>query len=215
VFVADVLPSSLLRIIEFLNGQMDPCEVLGVELRQYLHHDGDHEVRAMVPRVHGVTATSRHRKRVSRTTDNPGIYFLEPVGEEFETHYGMRLRRRSHRIGSIRLDHPDGPGYAEWNVYQSRAAGTVTVRYDPPILTLASQQLIVSALQDLPLPRDIEVVGGYEEAKDRYFVRTSIPGFQFDDDANWEALRVTLRQTVELFLRAVRSVEPDAVESSG
>ena len=35
VFVADVIPSELRRIIEFLNGQMDPAEVIGVELKQY------------------------------------------------------------------------------------------------------------------------------------------------------------------------------------
>jgi hypothetical protein len=52
LFVADQLPSELVRIIEFLNEQMDPAEVLGVELRQYV--GGGHT--AFVPRVVGRTA---------------------------------------------------------------------------------------------------------------------------------------------------------------
>ena len=35
LFVADAIPIELRRIIEFLNKQMDPAEVLGLELRQF------------------------------------------------------------------------------------------------------------------------------------------------------------------------------------
>jgi hypothetical protein len=35
VFVADALPTDLMQVIEFLNEQMSPAEVLGVELQQY------------------------------------------------------------------------------------------------------------------------------------------------------------------------------------
>jgi hypothetical protein len=51
LFVADALPAELVRIIEFLNEQMNPAEVLGVELRQYV--GGGHTV--YVPRVIGRT----------------------------------------------------------------------------------------------------------------------------------------------------------------
>jgi hypothetical protein len=36
VFVADELPPELLRVIEFLNVQMNPAEVIGIEVRQYV-----------------------------------------------------------------------------------------------------------------------------------------------------------------------------------
>jgi len=36
LFVADEIPSELRRIVEFLNQQMDPAEVLALEIRQYL-----------------------------------------------------------------------------------------------------------------------------------------------------------------------------------
>jgi hypothetical protein len=52
VFVADRLPTELVRIIEYLNEQMHETEVLGVELRQY-RGGGDH--RAFVPSVVGRT----------------------------------------------------------------------------------------------------------------------------------------------------------------
>ena len=52
VFVADRLPPELIRIIEFLNEQMKPAEVLGVEVVQY--RAGESQV--LVPRRIGVTA---------------------------------------------------------------------------------------------------------------------------------------------------------------
>jgi len=58
VFVADELPQELRRIIEFLNEQMDPAEVLGLELRQYV---GGAQT-TLVPRVVGQTALSQGRK---------------------------------------------------------------------------------------------------------------------------------------------------------
>jgi len=58
VFVADVIPAELQRIVEFLNGQMDPAEVLAVEVRQFT---GQGQT-AMVPRVFGQTATAQQKK---------------------------------------------------------------------------------------------------------------------------------------------------------
>ena len=39
IFVADVIPRELRRIVEFLNGQMDPAEVLAIEVRQFSGED--------------------------------------------------------------------------------------------------------------------------------------------------------------------------------
>jgi len=54
LFVADALPAELVRVIEFLNEQMNPAEVLGVELRQYV--GSGHTV--YVPRVVGRTSAA-------------------------------------------------------------------------------------------------------------------------------------------------------------
>ena len=58
LFVADKIPSELARIVEFLNDQMDPAEVLAVELRHYRAG----EQRTLVPRVIGQTARAAARK---------------------------------------------------------------------------------------------------------------------------------------------------------
>lgn len=67
VFVADEIPPELRRIIEFLNQQMDPAEVLGLEVHQYVGQGST----VLVPRVVGLTAEAERAKTVrqSRTWD--------------------------------------------------------------------------------------------------------------------------------------------------
>jgi hypothetical protein len=57
VFVADGIPPELRRIVEFLNGQMDPAEVLAVEIRQYVGEG----LKTLVPRVIGKTAVQKSK----------------------------------------------------------------------------------------------------------------------------------------------------------
>ncbi len=58
VFVADAVPPELRRIVEFLNGQMDPAEVPAVEIRQYVGQG----LKTLVPRVIGQTVEAERRK---------------------------------------------------------------------------------------------------------------------------------------------------------
>ena len=59
IFVADVIPSELQRIVEFLNAQMRPAEVLAVEVRQYVGTGP----KTLVPRVYGLTAEAQMQKQ--------------------------------------------------------------------------------------------------------------------------------------------------------
>jgi hypothetical protein len=59
VFVADVIPTELRRVVEFLNEQMDPAEVLAVEVKQYL---GEGKLRNLVPRLIGRTEQAQQKK---------------------------------------------------------------------------------------------------------------------------------------------------------
>src|SRR5260221_551937 len=59
VFVSDLIPPELRRVIEFLNERMSPTEVVGVEIRQYV---GDRDLKTMVPRVVGQTEQARIQK---------------------------------------------------------------------------------------------------------------------------------------------------------
>lgn len=67
LFVADELPRELRRLIEFLNAQFSTIEVLGVELRQYVGQG----VKALVPRVIGLTEAARERKERTSSSGAP------------------------------------------------------------------------------------------------------------------------------------------------
>lgn len=61
IFVADKISIELQRVVEFLNSQMDPAEVLAVEIRQYVGKG----LKTLVPRVIGQTADAQRRKFAS------------------------------------------------------------------------------------------------------------------------------------------------------
>jgi len=60
IFVSDEIPTELRRIVEFLNQQMDPAEVLAVEIKQYVGGN----LRTLVPRVIGQTVEAQQKKSV-------------------------------------------------------------------------------------------------------------------------------------------------------
>jgi hypothetical protein len=62
LFVADEIPPELRRIVEFLNEQMDPAEMLAVEVKQFVGQG----LQALVPRLVGQTAEAQRRKRVAK-----------------------------------------------------------------------------------------------------------------------------------------------------
>jgi hypothetical protein len=57
IFVADEIPTELRRIVEFLNEQMDPTQVLAVEIKQY----ADRGLKTLVPRVIGQTVETERK----------------------------------------------------------------------------------------------------------------------------------------------------------
>lgn len=63
LFVADKIPRELKRIVEFLNEQMTPAEVLAVEIKQYTGQG----LKTLVPIVHGQTEEAKGKKN-----DNSG-----------------------------------------------------------------------------------------------------------------------------------------------
>jgi hypothetical protein len=67
VFVSDEIPCELVRVVEFLNGQMSPAEVIAIEIKQYVGADG---MMTLVPRIIGQTAQVDARKG-RRTSADP------------------------------------------------------------------------------------------------------------------------------------------------
>ena len=62
IFIADEIPPELRRVVEFLNSQMDPAEVLAVEVKQFVGEN----LKTLVPRVLGQTETARQKKSADR-----------------------------------------------------------------------------------------------------------------------------------------------------
>ena len=60
IFVADVIPTELRRVVEFLNEQMERTEVLALEVRQYVEEGGNRVT--LVPRLIGDTEAARQTK---------------------------------------------------------------------------------------------------------------------------------------------------------
>ena len=80
LFVADVVPPELRRVVEFLNTQMDPAEVLAFEIKQYVGEG----LRTLVPRVIGQTAKALPPK-TSRTGERQQwdkASFFKRLGDE-------------------------------------------------------------------------------------------------------------------------------------
>jgi len=65
VFVADVIPPSLQRIVEFLNSQMDNAEVVAIEIKQF---EGA-GLKTLVPRVIGQTAEAQRKSSTYQGTN--------------------------------------------------------------------------------------------------------------------------------------------------
>lgn len=58
IFVADEIPNELRRIVEFLNEQMNPAEVLAIAIRQYVGQG----LQTLVPTLYGHTAKAQGTK---------------------------------------------------------------------------------------------------------------------------------------------------------
>lgn len=110
VFVADEIPRELQRIVEFLNSQMDPAEVLALEVRRFSGEGVD----TLVPRVLGVTSQSQTKKSAGSrgfTTGNRSMFS------------GKTLEIAPHVAGNPRV--PNTHGWLAFEVLR-RAGGKLT-----------------------------------------------------------------------------------------
>ena len=92
VFVADNIPPELRRVVEFLNEQMDPAEVLAIEVKQFIGEG----MKTLVPRVLGQTETARQKKSSAKASTYHAIdeaEYLRQVDEE-QTQSEAKIVRR-------------------------------------------------------------------------------------------------------------------------
>ena len=86
VFVADIIPTKLRTIVEFLNVQMDPAEVYAVELKQYVGGG----FKTLVPRLVEKTAEYNAMKRTQSEILDESSFF-EHLDEETAVFYRKLL----------------------------------------------------------------------------------------------------------------------------
>lgn len=82
IFAADTIPNRLRRVVEFLNEQMDPAEVLAIEVRQFT---GDGGVRMVAPRVIGQSAKAEQRKGAPNKRKWNETEFMAELGQQHPT----------------------------------------------------------------------------------------------------------------------------------
>ncbi len=78
LFVIDHIPKELQRIVEFLNEQMNPAQVLAVEVKQFIGET----LKTLVPRVIGQTAKGEGGKTPSPTVKWDEASFLEELAHK-------------------------------------------------------------------------------------------------------------------------------------
>lgn len=86
LFIADVIPTELQRIVEFLNEQMKYTEVLAIEIKQFVGQQG---LRSLVPRLIGQT-TNAQTVKGRRTTTNEDEFFTHLIGRSPEAAHAAR-----------------------------------------------------------------------------------------------------------------------------
>lgn len=88
VFVADEIPRELRRIVEFLNEQMNPAEVLAVEIKQFVG-DG---IRSLVPHVIGETYAAEVRKMKGDEISTEATFFSDLANRPNQREYQVAKR---------------------------------------------------------------------------------------------------------------------------
>ncbi|WP_454852763.1 hypothetical protein [Rhizobium binxianense] len=91
LFVADRIPKELARIVEFLNEQMRPAEVLAIEVEQFASATG---IRTLVPRLVGQTERAQTVKAVTELANRLS---KDEWLESLERVHGARARAGTER----------------------------------------------------------------------------------------------------------------------
>jgi hypothetical protein len=164
VFLADQIPAELKRIVEFLNGQMDPAEVLAVEVRQFV---GDN-LQTLVPQVIGLTAAAEQKKAGSqgRISWDEGT-FLQSASTQWSLSAQDLLAVK--KLLDFSVERSDDPGWGTGRVHGSfspkfrristrslytlRANGDLTLNFDWLVHTEAERNFrdrLAAELRSIP-----------------------------------------------------------------
>jgi hypothetical protein len=175
LFVADVIPTELQRVVEFLNEQMDRTEVLAIEIKQFVGQGR----RGLVPRVIGQTTEAQEKKsgpRAEREWDEAS--FLQTIEQKRgidEANVAISLigwsKQNASRVNwgkgasdgsfSAVFDHPSRYSFIPFRVYTSGSAeilfNRMVVRHNAPFDVDEKRLELLRRLNVIPsvdLPED-------------------------------------------------------------
>jgi hypothetical protein len=192
VFVADVVPPELRRVVEFLNGQMTPAEVLAVEVRQYVGQGQ----QALVPRVIGQTQRAVSQKAVggaaseSRQWDEPsflrelsdraGVPAAETASKllDWARERGLRISRGAAPTQGWVFPMLDHKGSHNW-VFSAVTTGRIGIEFG----SMRSTDAFRDDAKRLELLGRLNAIGGIQITEDRI---SKFPRFRIavlEDDA--------------------------------
>jgi hypothetical protein len=127
LFVADRLPADLVRIIEFLNEQMSPAEVLGIAVPQYVAGD----LQVLVPSVVGRTSAAAAAKAPSARRSWDRESYLEWAAQfRGKQAADVLARMIDHALTHGRVSwgtSPNSPGATGWYTMRGRDTPTFTI----------------------------------------------------------------------------------------
>lgn len=176
LFVADLIPVELRRIVEFLNEQMDPAEVLALELRQY---EGE-GLKTLVPMLFGQTQQAQQRKGTEQAATE---WTEEEILDEISKRFGPEIRDVAKRIAAWMKASADkvwfGKGQKEGSMRASfffRSEQLTPIRlWTYGKVEIAFPEMLKSVFSDEDRRRDllrrISEIGGIrfaEDAMDKY-----------------------------------------------
>ncbi|MDP9355763.1 MAG: hypothetical protein M3R02_10880 [Chloroflexota bacterium] len=132
LFVADRIPEPLRRIVEFLNRQMTPAEVLAVKIRQFASL-GEPPLRTLVPRVIGQTEQARVAKAGSRTTTKATVItrqeYLDAVPAD-RREIAVTILRVAEAVGFVTTEHRRPAAASVWITLPGVAGTPISLGQD-------------------------------------------------------------------------------------
>lgn len=145
LFVADRVPNELRRVVEFLNEQMNPAEVLALEIKRYA--GGGQET--LVPRIYGQTAEAERKKGRGRLPPKKWdeASFFAAIDEEGDVQLKEKVRAVYGwaRSGGSWVSWGRGAKYGSFQISASDESPKVIFVY-----TTGSLEFSPTTLSDLP-----------------------------------------------------------------
>ena len=194
IFVADIIPPSLQRIIEYLNGQMVDTEVLGLEIKQFLSADG---LTTLVPNLIGKTVPQKKLwneesflGQAAEVNDKASVESCRKLLRTFES-LGCYIWWSDAKRGGFVPVYDGTQRYQLCSIYNSYKSTLVEIYFQfmkPPFDDMEYKLKLKSALERIP---------GMQISDDRLGKRPSFPVNYLNTEENFGFFIDTMRAYLE------------------